>query len=146
MAHKTAATSAAKAAPAAPSGRPHKTIADVRARFAKVSAKAPVDKGFREAFERHKLLVAYTHPHFDLEARDVNVKGLAQKLGIKARMLFDQPVPGGVGYGVFYTSAYKTAWGHGTSMAFDIVCPTPPGGNVNTWLYLTATNTSGCYV
>jgi hypothetical protein len=28
-------------------------------------------------------------------------------------------------------------------MAFDIVCPTPPGGNVNTWLYLTATNRSG---
>lgn len=102
-----------------------------------------MDKGFRAAFERHKLLVAHTQPHIDLEARDAAVKSLVQRLGVHAQKLLAQPVPGGVGYGVFYTSAFKTAWGRGTSMAFDIVCPTPPGGNVNTWLYLTATNRSG---
>jgi hypothetical protein len=53
------------------------------------------------------------------------------------------PVPGGVGYGMFYNSAFKTNWATETSFYFDIICPTPPGGNVNTFLYLTATNRSG---
>jgi len=52
------------------------------------------------------------------------------------------PVPGGVGYGLYYSPNFKVAFGSGTSLAFDIVCPTPPGGNVGTWLYLTATNRS----
>jgi hypothetical protein len=41
---------------------------------------------------------------------------------------------------MFYTSAFRAAFGRGTSIYFEIACPTPPGGNVNTWLYLTATN------
>jgi hypothetical protein len=54
-----------------------------------------------------------------------------------------QPRPGGVGEGFFYTPDFKTSWGLGTSFSCDFVCPVPPGGNVNTWLYLTATNRSG---
>jgi hypothetical protein len=50
------------------------------------------------------------------------------------------PVPGGVGYGMFYTSAFRAAFARGTSFYYEIVCQTQPGGNVNTWLYLTATN------
>jgi hypothetical protein len=50
------------------------------------------------------------------------------------------PVPGGVGYGMFYTSGFRTAFARGTSFYYEIVCPHQPGGNVNTWLYLTATN------
>jgi hypothetical protein len=50
------------------------------------------------------------------------------------------PVPGGVGYGMFYTAAFRTAFSRGTSLYYEIACPTPPGGNVNTWLYLTSTN------
>lgn len=130
-------------APTVPLGRPHKMIADLRKRFDTISSKAPVDTDFREAFVRHKLLVAHTHPHLDLQVRDLAVKSVEQKLGFGARQFPRQPVPGGVGYGFFYTAGYKTAWGRGTSFAFDIVCPTPPGGNVNTWLYLTATNRSG---
>lgn len=146
MARRAASAIAARAvfaAPAAPDGRPHKTIADVRARFATISSKAPIDAAFRETFVRHKLLLAHTHPHFDLHSRDLAVKSVVQALGSGASKLLGQPIPGGVGYGVFYSSGFKTAWGHGTSFAFDIVCPTPPGGNVNTWLYLTATNRSG---
>jgi hypothetical protein len=130
-------------APTAPTGRPHKNIADLRTRFKTISIKAPVDAAFREAFVRHKLLLAHTHPHLDLQTRDVAVKSVARTLGSGASKLLSQPTPGGVGYGFFYTSGFKTAWGRGTSMAFDVVCPTPPSGNVNTWLYLTATNRSG---
>ena len=130
-------------APAAPAGRPHKMVVDLRKRFDAISSKAPVDAAFRESFVRHKFLVAHTHPHSDLQARDTAVKSLARTLGSGASKLLSQPVPGGVGYGFFYTAGFKTAWGRGTSMAFDVVCPTPPGGNVNTWLYLTATNRSG---
>src|SRR4051794_41758362 len=54
-----------------------------------------------------------------------------------------QPRPGGVGEGFFYTPDFKTSWGLGTSISGDFVCPALPGGNVNTWLYLTATNRSG---
>jgi hypothetical protein len=52
----------------------------------------------------------------------------------------DPPVPGGVGYGVFYDEAYKTDFETGTAAEFYIICPTTPGGNVGTWLYLTAMN------
>jgi len=57
--------------------------------------------------------------------------------------LLTQPRPGGVGEGFFYTPGFKTNWGLGTSFSCDFVCPASPGGNVNTWLYLTATARSG---
>jgi len=53
-----------------------------------------------------------------------------------------QPRPGGVGEGFFYNPAFKTGWGLGTSLSCDFVCPVPPGGNTDTFLYLTATNRS----
>jgi hypothetical protein len=43
---------------------------------------------------------------------------------------------------MFYTEAFKTNWATGTAIWFDIICPNPPGGNVNTHLYLTAMNRS----
>ncbi len=50
------------------------------------------------------------------------------------------PVPGGVGYGSFYTDEYKSRYQTGTVIAVDIICPQYAGGNVDTWLYLTETN------
>jgi hypothetical protein len=134
------------AEPTPPSGRPHGTTEDHQAAFAEITTKTPVDEAFRAAFLRNKLRVAHTHPGITIEARDLAVAQLTDRLGSKAKAFEDmlsQPTPGGVGYGFFYTPAYKTAWGHGTSFSCDFVCPTPPGGNVNTWLYLTATNRSG---
>jgi hypothetical protein len=140
--------------PMPPTNRPHRATEDVQAQFAATTAKMPVDSAFRAAFMQSKLLVAHTNPAVDIATRDLAVKSLTDRLGADAQHALSQltaagahkptqPVPGGVGYGLFYTAAYKTAWGHGTSLAFDIVCPTPPGGNVNTFLYLTATNRSG---
>ena len=50
------------------------------------------------------------------------------------------PIPGGVGYGPFYEAAFKTAFTRGTSLYWHVVCPTPPAGNVSTFLYVTAMN------
>jgi hypothetical protein len=132
--------------PTPPSGRPHKATEDHQAEFAEITSKTPVDEAFRSAFRRSKLRMAHTHPGVGIEARDLAVRQLVERLGVEAReveQMLTEPTPGGVGYGVFYTTAYKTGWGHGTSFSCDFVCPAPPGGNVNTWLYLTATNRSG---
>jgi hypothetical protein len=129
--------------PVPPSNRPHKAMEDHQAEFAEITAKTPVDQNFRNAFMQSKLRIALTHPRFDFAARDQAVANLVERLGPRASELATPPTPGGVGYGLFYTSAFKTGWGHGTSFACDFVCPSPPGGNVSTWLYLTATNRSG---
>lgn len=129
--------------PSPPSNRPHKAIEDQQAKFAEITAKTPVDQNFRNAFMQSKLRIAVTHPHVDFAARDQAVASLVERLGPQADELKKPPPPGGVGYGIFYTTPFKTGWGHGTSFACDFVCPSPPGGNVNTWLYLTATNRSG---
>ena len=135
--------------PTPPSGRPNKAIDDHRAEFAEITAKTPVDEAFRAAFRQSKLRIAHTHPGISIEARDLAVRQLAERLGAEAgdvEKMLSQPTPGGVGQGFFYNPAYKIAWGHGTSFSCDFVCPSPLGGNVNTYLYLTATNRSGCGV
>ena len=126
-----------------PAHRPHKTIEDIRAEFARITAKTPVDEAFRAAFLQSKLRLAQTHPTFDIPTRDLVVQNLIGAIGPKGKGLVTQPVPGGVGYGFFYTSAFKGLWGHGTSWSADFICPSPPGGNVNTWLYLTGMNRAG---
>jgi hypothetical protein len=132
--------------PPQPSGRAHDALEDHQAEFAEITARTPVDEAFRAAFRQNKLRVAHTHPGISIEARDAAVRDLAERLGADAgetEEILSQPVPGGVGEGFFYNAAFKTGWGHGTSFSCDFVCPSPPGGNVNTWLYLTATNRSG---
>lgn len=114
-------------------------IEDRRDYFAALTRRTPVDRAARAAFIAGKLNLAHTHPHASLALRDAAVASVKQGL---AGPKTTPPVPGGVGYGMFYTAGYKTGWGRGTSICFDIICPTPPGGNVNTWLYLTATNRS----
>jgi len=89
---------------------------------------------------RAKLRTAQTHSRFDIPARDRALESVLERLGQKAQGLVTQPTPGGVGYGAFYNSTFKTLWGLGTSFSCEYVCPSTPGGNVNTWLYLTATN------
>jgi hypothetical protein len=128
--------------PSPPLNRPHTDKEDHQAAFAAISAKTPVDEEFRTAFLRSKLRIAYTHPGFDIAARDQAVASLVDRLGQEAAEMVSEPRPGGVGEGFFYNPAFKTSWGLGTSFSCDFVCPVPPGGNVDTWLYLTATNRS----
>jgi hypothetical protein len=130
-------------APKPPPDRPHGTMEDHQTVFGEISAKTPADDAFRAAFIQSKLRIAHTHPTLDLAARDAAVASLIDRAGPQVAEILTQPVPGGVGYGVFYTPPFKTNWGHGTSFTTDFVCPAPPGGNINTFLYLTATNRSG---
>jgi hypothetical protein len=130
--------------PTPPRNRPNKATEDHQSGFAAISAKTPVDEAFRTAFLQNKLLIAHTHPGLDITARDQAIAVLVDRLGREAATdMLTHPRPGGVGEGIFYNPDFKTSWGLGTSFSCDYVCPTPPGGNVNTWLYITATNRSG---
>ncbi len=129
--------------PAPPGERPHKSVDDVRAAFAALTAKTPVDEEFRAAFLQSKLRIAQTHPTVDIAARERAVQSLMDSMGPMGKGLVGQPIPGGVGYGFFYNLAFKSLWGHGTSWSCDFICPSPPGGDVSTWLYLTGMNRAG---
>jgi hypothetical protein len=128
--------------PSPPLNRPHTDTEDHQAALAAISAKTPVNEEFRTAFLQSKLLVAQTHASLDIATRNQAVASLIDRLGQEAAETVTEPRPGGVGEGFFYTADFKTSWGLGTSFTCDFVCPVPPGGNVNTWLYLTATNRS----
>ena len=131
-----------KSAPPTPANRDGESIQDLTRHFAELSAKAPVNDALKTAFLRGKLLIAHTDPQLNIASRELAVKNMAERVGLQHADVLSGPVPGGVGYGVFYTPAFKTNWGRGTSLAFDIIAPTSPGGNVSTWLYLTAMNRS----
>jgi hypothetical protein len=133
--------------PPPPTNRPHQAAEDVEAHFATTTAKMTVDSALKAAFIRSKLRVAYTHLNMDIASRDRAVKSLIDQLGADAHHAFSQMTAGETkattgAFGAFYTDAFKSAWGHGTSLAYDIVCPTRAGGNVDDFLYLTATNRS----
>ncbi len=49
------------------------------------------------------------------------------------------PVPGGVGYGVFWDNN-SLFWNGKTCVYHDYIVPKTPGGDVTTWLYNTSTN------
>jgi hypothetical protein len=107
------------------------------------------EPGSERVFLASKLEMLRTHPSFTPAERLEAEAAIARTLGINTVDVVraiatakrkTPPVPGGVGYGMFYTSGFRTAFGRGTSFYYEIVCPHQPGGNVNTWLYLTATN------
>jgi hypothetical protein len=101
-------------------------INDVREEIAVISAKAHQDKVFEEAFIAHRL-------------QSANIAG-KKSSGGQDNENETPPVPGGVGYGVFYQDNFKNIFKTGTVLAVDIICPSKPGGNVSNWLYLTAMN------
>ena len=119
-------------------------VMDRQARFRTLTRSAAPERGSRQAFLASKLVMLRTHPGITEQERVEGEATLSRTFGTKALLTLDQkkaaPVPGGVGYGMFYTGAFRTAFARGTSFYYEIVCPTRPGGNVNTWLYLTATN------
>lgn len=118
-------------------------IADRRSQFVRFSRSASAERGSERAFMASKLAMLRTHPGLSQIEREEAKVMMARSLGLKSHAALEKkaaPVPGGVGYGMFYTSAFRTAFARGTSFYYEIVCPHQPGGNVNTWLYLTATN------
>lgn len=106
--------------------------------FKEISKANPVPEEATRAFIANRFRMLASDPALSDGQKKAAHESLAMKLGKAA--VSDQPVPGGVGYGMFYTSAFKTAYNLGTKLQFDYICPATAGGNVNTWLYLTATN------
>jgi hypothetical protein len=123
-------------------------VADERKSIEKLTKETPRDTKGEEAFIASKAKLVLTHPKLDREGRERAYTELTERVG-KERLEVarakekDQPVPGGVGYGPFYNNTYKSAFAQGTSLYFEIICPTSPGGNVNTWFYLTGMNRAG---
>lgn len=119
-----------------------KAAADATSRFAEITAHTPLSSEAEAAFMASKLHLLRTHPMAP-ERRAAMVQRFGQTLRSALPVAPARPVPGGVGWGVFYNQDFKTAFATGTAISFEIVCPVPPGGNVSDWLYLTATNRSG---
>ena len=118
------------------------TVADTREEFARISRQTPRSEEAKQAFLASKLQILQTHPQLSLEARASLVAQFTSSLKKTPPKKTKRPTPGGVGYGFFYEDAFKTKFTTGTGICWDVICPTPPGGNVNTYLYLTATNRS----
>ena len=119
-------------------------VLDRQAQFRIFTRSAPAERCSERAFLAHKLTLLRTHPGITEEKRADGEAMLARLFGAKALEAVDkkktEPVPGGVGYGMFYTNRFRAAFARGTSFYYEIVCPNQPGGNVNDALYLTGTN------
>jgi hypothetical protein len=122
-------------------------VSDERAYFAEISKETPRDTKAEEAFIASKSYLMMRHPTLDLAERELALTEFTERLGRTPLDVLAKeetpPVPGGVGYGFFYNSTFKMAFATGTSLYFEIVCPTRPGGNVDDYFYLTAMNRSG---
>ncbi len=118
---------------------------DARQVFADQTAATPLPQGAESAFIASKLQILRTHPVPPAQRNEM-VQSLLDSLSLTAPLIESGPVPGGVGYGMFYNPAFKSAFQTGTGLAWGIVCSNPPGGNVSDWLYLTGMNRAsmGC--
>lgn len=71
-------------------------------------------------------------------------KRLSDALMSKGVMQVDSesntPIPGGVGYGAYFTSDFQSDFTTGTTLFYNIICPSKAGGDVDDHLYLTSTN------
>ena len=112
---------------------------DSQERFKAETQKHPVTKEMQNTFLRSKLHMLQTYP-VPPPQRERLVESFANQLSLTAPLDHSDPPPGGVGYGTYYNPYFKTAFQFGTALAWGIVFATPPGGNVDTFLYLTGMN------
>lgn len=128
---------------------------DARGEVARVSHRGSNERAELHAFFESKRRVINSHPHLTSaeKARALASIDQAEANVERAAPLADAegdagggdgedgepPLPGGVGFGVFYRPAYKTDFDTGTAAEYTILCPTH-AGDVRGWLYLTAMN------
>ena len=115
---------------------------DARKLFADITKKTPRDEASEKAFLASKARIARTKPTLAIPAGGGIVTQPADEPEADVHPLAG-PTAGGTGNGMFYSDSFKGDWAAGTAIYWEIICPDPPGGNVNTFLYLTATNRSG---
>lgn len=116
------------------------SFADERKRTAEWSAAAPRNRALERAFLTAKIHALRTDPRRTPAARTGELQQLLPRVAKELVGEVDIPPPGGVGYGMFYEDAFRTSFQSGTAISCEYICPVPPGGNVSTFLYLTATN------
>lgn len=117
-------------------------LADMTTEFARLTKTTPRNLGAEQAFITSKLHMVMTHPTLHPTIREAGIAQLLAVVKKPVRKTTTPPFPGGVGYGMFYNDQFKVNFTTGTAIYWEIVCPNPPGGNVNDFLYLTATNRS----
>lgn len=117
-------------------------VLDRRADLAKASRITPISNQFKAAFAQSKAHIVRTHPSLTLADRHDHARALAKRMRSVPADAIHAPAPGGVGYGTFYDSVFNGDFISGTEIVWGAVCPATPGGNVNSFLYITATNRS----
>lgn len=128
--------------PKAPSTIQEAPYADARAEIADATNRSARNMAFEASFLWSKSHIIQTHPTLSLAQRKHAMAELLTRIeGISAELVH-QPVPGGVGYGTFYNVAFKSSFEGGTEIIWNAIAPAQPGGNVNTFLYITSTNRS----
>jgi hypothetical protein len=118
-------------------------MVDRVAEFAELSTVPPPPEQVQRSFMAGKLKLLRTHPSLHPSNRTAIAGRFITNAPTMLAAEEPGPVPGGVGYGMFFNSAFKAGFATGTAISWEIICPTTPGGNVNDWLYITATNRSG---
>ena len=115
------------------------TATDARGWAMNVSAGTPVSEEARAVFLKKKIKTAATQKALRDDQRTQATAQIFQRIGVTLPSSQGAPAPGGVGYGVFCNDSYKQALNAGTAgLRLDLSAG--PEGNVDTWLYLTATN------
>lgn len=123
----------------APFGTPN-GVHDARDEFRALTARTAPDLEFRRQFARKRRQTAAYNPIWGAIRRRNALRELDLR-GLKPSPVEDTPpIPGGVGYGMFYSQPFLVAFTEGTSLYWEIVCPDDPGGNVTGYLYLTSMN------
>jgi hypothetical protein len=132
------------------------SVRDVRADVARVARPRANEREELRAFLESKRRLIRSHLHLtsaekaralaDIDRIEANAEGAApdaasgDDAGGGDGADGEPPLPGGVGFGVFYRPAFKMDFHTGTAAEYTIFCPTRPGGDVHSWLYLAATN------
>jgi len=98
----------------------------------------PVPTAFQKAFLSSKARHVAAQISRSINARPERYVEILGSLG--ALLTKSDPVPGGVGYGTFYSKQFQFGFTTGTEIVWSAVCPDAPGGNVQSILYMTATN------
>jgi hypothetical protein len=129
-------------------------VRDVRAEVARASQPRANEREEVRFFLESKRRMVRSHPHLtaaeraqalqDLDRVEASLEGASPEPSDGDSGVEDgddePPLPGGVGFGVFYRPAFKIDFETGTAAEYTILCPPHPGGNVHSWLYLAATN------
>ena len=114
-----------------PNDNKYYPVRDLTNEFEQISLNTPRDLEFERKFENKRK-------NEEKEEKSKKLSGFHELISFDRNSSL--PIPGGVGYGVYYNSNFQYDFTYGTTLSYDIICPTQAGGDVNNYLYLTGTN------